>query len=287
MSVAIEGMATEAALRIVREALAEDHALDDVTTLATVLEGLHGEGRFVAREPGVLAGATVVEAVFGEIDPRVRIERLVGDGEAFAAGVTLLVARGPVRSLLQGERTALNFLQRLSATATLTRRYVEAVQGSNVTILDTRKTTPGMRLLEKYAVRCGGGANHRNDLAEMAMIKDNHRLALERSEMSLADGVARIRESAPGVAVEVEIDDVAQLEDALAGNPEWILLDNMGPDDVRRAVELTRGRAKLEVSGGVTLEAVRALAEAGPDAISVGALTHSAGALDIGLDLEF
>jgi nicotinate-nucleotide pyrophosphorylase (carboxylating) len=273
--------------RIVALALAEDRAFDDSTTLATVSPALEGAGAFVAREPGVMAGITVVEAVFKAIDPRVGIDGPCKDGETFDAGETLLVARGPVRALLQGERVALNFLQRLSAIATATRAHVEAVAGTGVTILDTRKTTPGLRSLDKYAVRCGGGSNHRSDLAAMAMIKDNHREALARRELSLGEGVARIRELAPGIAVEVEIDDVDDIEAALAGKPEWILLDNMTPDDVRRAVVLNGGRAKIEVSGGVTLVTIRAFAEAGPNAISVGALTHSAGALDIGLDLAF
>ena len=287
MCVAIE-LPPEADIeRTVASALAEDRAFDDATTFATVTPNLTGDGAFVAREPGVLAGATVVEAVFRALDPGVNVESLFADGLRFQNRETVLIARGPVRALLQGERVALNFLQRLSATATATRAYVDAVAGTGVAILDTRKTTPGLRTLEKYAVRCGGGSNHRSDLAAMAMIKDNHREALARGELSLADGVARIRERNPGIGVEIEIDDLEDLEAALAGKPEWVLLDNMSPGQVRRAVALTAGRAKLEVSGGVTLETVRGLAEAGPDAISVGALTHSAGALDIGLDLAF
>jgi nicotinate-nucleotide pyrophosphorylase (carboxylating) len=161
------------------------------------------------------------------------------------------------------------------------------VAGTNAVILDTRKTTPGMRDLEKYAVRCGGGTNHRRDLSSMAMIKDNHREALDRSEMSLADGIASIRRRTPEIAVELEIDSLDQLEAALEGNPEWILLDNMSPEDMATAVQRTAGRAKLEASGGVSLEAVRIIAETGVDAISVGALTHSAGSVDISLDLDF
>jgi nicotinate-nucleotide pyrophosphorylase (carboxylating) len=273
--------------RVVALALAEDRAFDDATSLATVTSNLQGRGAFVARQAGTLAGTPIVEAVFRALDPAIRVETPIRDGESFRVGETVLVAGGPVRGLLQGERVALNFLQRLSATATLTRAFVDAVVGTGVTILDTRKTTPGLRALEKYAVRCGGGVNHRSDLATMAMIKDNHREALARGELSLADGIARIRTSTPGIAIEVEIDDLEDLEAALAGAPEWILLDNMSPVQVRRAVELNASRARLEVSGGVTLETVPDLAEAGPDAISVGALTHSAGALDIGLDLAF
>ena len=192
-----------------------------------------------------------------------------------------------MRGLLQGERVALNFLQRLSGIATLTRRYVDAVAGTRATILDTLKTTPGLRDLEKFAVRCGGATNHRRDLSAMAMLKDNHLQALERSEVSLAEAVAAIRSRRPGIAVEIEIDRLEQLEDALAAHPEWILLDNMPIAEMREAVERTKGRARLEASGGVTLAAVRAIAETGVDAISVGALTHSAPALDISLDLDF
>jgi nicotinate-nucleotide pyrophosphorylase (carboxylating) len=285
--VRIEPPPAEAVEALVAMALREDRAFDDITSMATVSPTLEGTGRFVARQPGVMAGAPVVEAVFAALDARIRLERAVAEGGRFAVGDTVLVAMSPVRPMLQGERVALNFLQRLCAIATLTAAYVAEVEGTGVTILDTRKTTPGLRMLEKYAVRCGGGTNHRGDLAAMAMIKDNHREALARGEATLAEGIARIRELSPGRPVEVEIDAVEDLEAALAGAPEWILLDNMQPADVRRAVEAVRGRAKIEVSGGVTLGTVRALAEAAPDAISVGALTHSAGALDIGLDLEF
>ena len=202
-------------------------------------------------------------------------------------GAKIAQVEGQVRALLQAERVALNFLQRLSGTATLTRRFVEAVAGTKAVILDTRKTTPGLRDFEKYAVRCGGGTNHRRDLAVMAMIKDNHREALADSERTLAQGVADIRALSPGIAVEVEVDDLADLEEALAGNPEWVLLDNMPLAKMAEAVRVTAGRAKLEASGGVKLETVRAIAETGVDAISVGALTHSARALDISLDLSF
>jgi nicotinate-nucleotide pyrophosphorylase (carboxylating) len=271
----------------VARALDEDRAHEDVTTLATVDAALAGEGEFAAKQDGVLAGLPVVLEVYRQLDPRIEVEPLVRDGERFAAGATVAVARGPVRGLLQGERVALNFLQRLRATATLTRRFVDAVAGTRAVILDTRKTTPGLRGLEKYAVRCGGGTNHRRDLAVMAMIKDNHREALARAGRTLAEGVVAIRRSAPGIPVEVEIDALAELEAALAAGPEWLLLDNMSLADMRQAVARVAGRAKLEASGGVRLETVGAIAETGVDAISVGALTHSAPALDIGLDLRF
>jgi len=221
------------------------------------------------------------------VDSALRVEQTATEGEGFEAGAVLAAVEGPVRGILQAERVALNFLQRLSGTATLTRSFVDAIAGTMAVILDTRKTTPGLRALEKYAVRCGGGTNHRSDLASMAMIKDNHREALARSGKSLAEGVAAIRARAPGIPVEVEIDRLHELEAALAAAPEWILLDNMSTADMAEAVRQTAGRAKLEASGGVSLVTVRAIADTGVDAISVGALTHSARALDISLELAF
>lgn len=272
--------------RIVAAALEEDRVDEDVTTLSTVPASLSGVGRLVAKEPGTLAGLLAAAAVFRCIDSTVVFEPVSHDGDHIRPGDTLAEVCGPVRAILQGERVALNLLQRLSGTATLTSAFVEAVAQTSCLILDTRKTTPGLRDLEKYAVRCGGGTNHRRDLSTMAMIKDNHREALSSEERSLEQGVAAIRMQHPGVQVEVEIDSLDDLEAALAGHPEWVLLDNMPVDQMRAAVLRTAGRAKLEASGGVTLATVRAIAETGVDAISVGALTHSARALDIGLDLE-
>ena len=273
--------------RTVAAALAEDRATEDVTTLATVSADLKGRAVLLAKEPGVLAGLDVAIEAFRQLDPSVRVEVINSDGERFEPGAKIAHVEGQVRALLQAERIALNFLQRLSGTATLTRRFVEAVAGTKAVILDTRKTTPGLRDFEKYAVCCGGGTNHRRDLAVMAMIKDNHREALADSERTLAQGVADIRALSPGISVEVEVDDLADLEEALAGNPEWVLLDNMPLAKMAEAVRITAGRAKLEASGGVKLETVQAIAETGVDAISVGALTHSARALDISLDLSF
>lgn len=279
--------APEVIRAVVAAALAEDRALEDVTTLATVDANLRGTARFLAKQDGVLAGMPVALETFRQIDSTVVLAVYLEEGEAFRRGDILAEVSGPVRAILQGERVALNFLQRLAAIATLTRAFVDAVAGTSAVILDTRKTTPGLRDLEKYAVRCGGGTNHRRDLAVMAMIKDNHREALAREGLSLADGVAAIRKRTPGIPVELEIDALDQLEAALAANPEWILLDNMTAPDMAEAVRRTAGRAKLEASGGVNLETVSPIAEAGVDAISVGALTHSAKALDISLDLEF
>lgn len=272
---------------LVAAALAEDRAFDDATTLATVAPGLQGRAVFLAKEDGVLAGLAFAEASFRHIDRGTRLASRIDEGVQFTRGETIAVVEGPARALLQGERVALNFLQRLSGTATLTRRFVDAIAGTNAVILDTRKTTPGLRGLEKYAVRCGGGTNHRPDLAAMAMIKDNHREALTREGLTLAQGVAAIRNRTPAIEVEVEIDSLDHLEAALAAKPEWVLLDNMPVEKMAEAVRHTAGRAKLEASGGVNLDTVRAIAETGVDAISVGALTHSARALDISLELSF
>jgi nicotinate-nucleotide pyrophosphorylase (carboxylating) len=251
--VAIEPPLYDAVQAAVEVALREDRTAHDITTAATVPKSLKGKARFVAREAGIVAGMPVVEEVFLRTHRSVSVRVIAADGEPFQAGQVIAIAEGPVRALLQGERVALNFLQRLCGIATLTRGFVDAVAGTWAEILDTRKTTPGLRALEKYAVRCGGGTNHRFDLASMAMIKDNHREALSRMERSLADGVREIREISPGVAVEVEIDGLDDLEAALEAEPEWILLDNMSVDDMAEAVRLNAGRAKLEASGGVTL----------------------------------
>ncbi|MFN0145444.1 MAG: carboxylating nicotinate-nucleotide diphosphorylase [Dehalococcoidia bacterium] len=283
----VEPPDAEVVRRVVAGALAEDRVAEDVTTLATVQPGLRGRAAFIAREAGVLGGEAVLREVFAQIGAGVVLSMRVHDGEAFAADSVLGTAEGPVRALLQGERVALNFLQRLSGVATSTRAFVDAAAGTGTTILDTRKTTPGLRDFEKYAVRCGGGTNHRRDLAAMAMIKDNHREALAREGLTLSDGVAAIRARSPGIEVEVEIDSLAELAAALAAKPEWILLDNMSRKEVSDAVHIVAGRAKLEASGGITLATVEAMAKTGVTAISVGALTHSARALDISLDLEF
>lgn len=273
--------------RLVRDALEEDRAFDDATTLATVSPNLTGTATFLAKEDGVLAGMPVALEAFRQLDPQAALVVRVDEGDAFTDRTVLAEVTCSVQAMLRAERVALNFLQRMSGTATLTRRFVDAVEGTRAVILDTRKTTPGLRDFEKYAVRCGGGTNHRRDLAAMAMIKDNHREALERMERTLADGVEAIRDRSPGIAVEIEIDSLTQLAAALEAKPEWILLDNMDNGEMAEAVRRTAGRAKLEASGGVNLSTVRAIAETGVDAISVGALTHSARALDISLDLSF
>ena len=266
--------------RVAFAALAEDLGDGDVTTEATVDADATGSADLVVREPGVVCGLPVAEAVFRAVDSELRFERLVEEGASVAAGTAVARVAGPERAILTGERTALNFLARLSGIATLTRRYVDAVEGTGAAILDTRKTTPGLRALEKHAVATGGGRNHRFGLDDGVLVKDNHL----RAAGSVASAVERLRAATP-LPIEVECDTLEQVSEALAAGAEAVLLDNMSPDQLRAAVALARGRARLEASGGVTLENVRAVAETGVDEISVGALTHSARSLDVSLEL--
>jgi nicotinate-nucleotide pyrophosphorylase (carboxylating) len=266
--------------RVAFAALAEDLGDGDVTTEATVDADATGGADLVVKEPGVVCGLAVAEAVFRAVDPELRFERLVEEGASVAAGTAVARVAGPERAILTGERTALNFLARLSGIATLTRRYVDAVDGTGAAILDTRKTTPGLRALEKHAVATGGGRNHRFGLDDGVLVKDNHL----RAAGSVASAVERLRAATP-LPIEVECDTLEQVSEALAAGAEAILLDNMIPDQLRAAVALARGRARLEASGGVTLENVRDVAETGVDEISVGALTHSARSLDVSLEL--
>ncbi len=269
-------------LKLVKAALDEDAAFNDVTTIATVVSDRRARCRLVAREPGVIAGLPLAVEAFRQLNARIVIRVDGADGRTVEAGSVFAVLSGSARGLLSAERVALNFLQRLSGIASLTAKFVAAVEGTGAKILDTRKTTPGWRTLEKYAVRAGGGTNHRMDLASAILIKDNHLRALD-GNLELA--VRRTRELAPrGTRVEVECDRASQAKTALAAGADVILLDNMKLEDIRRCVELVDGRAILEASGGVTLASVRAIAKTGVDWISVGALTHSAPALDLGLD---
>jgi nicotinate-nucleotide pyrophosphorylase (carboxylating) len=261
----------------VRAWIAEDLGAGDLTSEAVVPEGATAKAAILFKEPGVVCGLDLVRSVFAELDPGFTTDTVAADGDELEGQVALL--DGDARALLAGERLALNLLGRLSGIATLTRRYVEAVEGTGATILDTRKTTPGLRALEKYAVRCGGGTNHRLGLDDGILIKDNHlRLA-----GSLGEAVANA--AATGVSVEVECETLEQVAEALDARADMILLDNMSTAQLSEAVALVEGRAKLEASGGVTLETVRAVAETGVDFISVGALTHSARALDVSLEL--
>lgn len=267
----------------VRRALQEDIGTGDVTTLLAVPEGLEATGEFIAGQPGVLAGMPVVERVFHLLAPRVRVEPLVKEGQHFDTGMVLAEVRGEARALLTGERVALNFLQRLSGIATLTARYVEMVRGLPVRICDTRKTTPGLRYLERYAVRVGGGYNHRFGLYDAVLIKDNHIAVCG----SISEAVQRVRRILPHtMKVEVECTNLLQVQQALDAGVDIILLDNMPLDMLYEAVRLAKGRAFLEASGGVRLDNVRQIAETGVDAISVGALTHSAPAIDIHLEFR-
>lgn len=275
-------MLTPAVHALIDLALEEDLGRGDVTSEVIFVADARAHGRIVAREPLVIAGVEVAREVFVRVDPATRCDLVVADGQALQKGEVVAQIEGPTRSVLSAERTALNFLQRLSGVATLTRRFVDAVAGTRAVICDTRKTAPGWRALDKLAVRAGGGANHRADLASGILIKDNHVAACG----SVRAAVERARRSAPhGLRVEVEVDSPAQIDDALAAGAEVILLDNFDAAGVKAAVAKIAGRAVVEVSGGITLDTVRAFAEAGPDRISVGALTHSARAVDLSLDV--
>lgn len=269
----------------VRTALAEDVGAGDVTTLATVSEDAIANALMVAREPLVVCGVEFVECAFKELSSNVNIERVASDMQRVNAGATILKIVGPTRAVLTAERVALNFVQRLSGVATATAKYVDEVKGTKAKILDTRKTTPGWRRFEKYAVACGGGTNHRIGLFDAILIKDNH-LAMLRQEPpnAIEAAVRRAREKYPNLPVEVEADTAEQVEQALFAGADTILLDNMDPQQLRTAVGWIAGRAKTEASGGITLANVRAIAETGVDFISVGAITHSARAVDVALD---
>jgi nicotinate-nucleotide pyrophosphorylase (carboxylating) len=283
----MEALPREEVERLVRAALAEDVGSGDVTTLATVPENMQARAAMVAREPLVAAGLALAEAAFTVMSPKVAFDRRFAEGAAVAAGQTLARLEGSARALLSAERVALNFVQRLSGVATLTAQYVAAIRGTKAQILDTRKTTPGWRRLEKYAVACGGGRNHRFGLFDMVLIKDNHLAALKsETPNAISAAVDRARRRYPQLKVEVEADTIRQVEQAVAAGADIILLDNMAVDQLKAAVRLVSGRAQTEASGGVNLKTVRAIAETGVDFISVGALTHSARSVDIALDFE-
>ncbi|MFZ1265333.1 MAG: carboxylating nicotinate-nucleotide diphosphorylase [Anaerolineae bacterium] len=269
--------------QIVSRGLAEDVGDGDVTSLLTVPENALVDGDFIAKEAGVVAGLAVVIQVFAQVSDQVQVTPLVADGERVAVRQVIATIRGDGRAILTGERVALNFLQRMSGIATATRRYVDAVQGTRAIILDTRKTAPGLRVLDKWAVRLGGGQNHRFGLYDMAMIKDNHIAAVG----SLTAAVQRVRQGdARQRPIEVEVTTLAQLAEALQQPVDRILLDNMPPEQMAVAVQMTAGRIPLEASGNVNLNTVTAIAATGVDYISIGALTHSVKALDISLDLR-
>jgi nicotinate-nucleotide pyrophosphorylase (carboxylating) len=275
-------LTAEAVDLVVRAALAEDVGDGDLTTEAIVPATARCTADLVLEEPGVVCGVPAALAVFEALEPGIRVDVLVAEG-THATDVPATVARleGSARAIITGERTALNLLGRLCGIATLTSRYVDLVAGTGATILDTRKTTPGLRALEKYAVRCGGGTNHRAGLYDAILVKENH--------LRLAGGVeaaVALLGNPNGIPVEVEAETLDEVTEALAAGVERILLDNMTPDETGRAVELVAGRARLEASGGVSLATVRAYAESGVDFISVGALTHSARSLHVSLEVE-
>jgi nicotinate-nucleotide pyrophosphorylase (carboxylating) len=278
------GLDPDAVMAAIDAALEEDLPGDavDVTSVATIPADATGKGVFAAREPGVVAGLGVAALVFLRVDAGVEIADRVPDATPVAAGDVVMRVSGPTRSLLTAERTALNFASHLSGVATATSRWVAALAGTRARVLDTRKTLPRHRALQKYAVRCGGGTNHRFSLSDMAMVKDNHVVA--------AGGVVAayeaVRAAYPEIQVEVEVTDLDQLVDLLEAGCDRILLDNMDTTTMAEAVRLTDGRAALEASGGLTLERAREVAETGVDFISVGALTHSVKVFDLGLDLR-
>jgi len=275
------------ALAAVRAALAEDIGCGDATTQALVSPAAQARGAILTRELCCVAGVGVAAAVLREVDAAIRCTTVVPDGGTAPAGAVILRLQGPAAGILTAERTALNFMQRMCGIATRTAQFVQAVAGTSTMILDTRKTTPCLRLFEKYSVLCGGGVNHRFGLDDRILIKDNHRrLWLEGDPDRLDLAVAAARARFPGLEVEVEVESLAELQSALRGRPEWVLLDNMPCELMRTCVEMARGIAKTEASGGITLERAREVAATGVDAISVGGLTHSAPAVDLTLEWE-
>jgi nicotinate-nucleotide pyrophosphorylase (carboxylating) len=283
----MQSLKAEDIRRAVQTAIAEDIGSGDVTTLATVPENATVTVVMRAREVLVAAGLPLAEAAFRELSPNIKIEPLARDGHHAKPGENLLRISGNARAILTAERVALNFAQRLSGIATLTAQFVDVIKGTHAQILDTRKTTPGLRQLEKYAVACGGGTNHRFGLFDMVLIKDNHLAALrEAAPNAVTAAVKAARAKYPQLKVEVEADTLEQVDQAVAAGADFVLLDNMTLVQLRLSVQKCKGRCKTEASGGVNLSTVRGVAETGVDFISVGAITHSARAVDIGLDFE-
>jgi len=268
-------------------ALAEDRVSEDVTSEALIPAELQGKASMLAKAEGVVAGGEVARRVFARVEPSLQVEVLIEDGTRVKPGDIIATVSGRVISILKAERVTLNFLQRLSGIASQTAQYVDRTHGFDVVILDTRKTTPGLRLLEKYAVRIGGGQNHRLHLGDGILIKDNHIAALRALDMNLKDIIAKAKQNAPrGFKVEVEVGNVQEAREAIEAGADIIMLDNMSPDEMRRVVSSIPSGVKTEASGGITLDNVRAVAETGVDFISVGALTHSVKALDISLEMD-
>jgi nicotinate-nucleotide pyrophosphorylase (carboxylating) len=272
---------------IIDLALAEDISHGDITSEALIPPNLSGKASILVKEKGVLAGVEVASRVFHRIDPSLKVKVLIKDGATVQPGDIVATVTGSVISILKAERTALNFLQRLSGIASLTAQYVAATSGLTAKITDTRKTTPGLRLLEKYAVRMGGGHNHRLHLGDAVLVKDNHIAAMRTLGISLKDIVTKAKQNAAkGITVEVEVTSTQEALEAVEAGADIIMLDNMSPDEIQQAVKLVSGRTRIEASGGITLANVRQVAMTGVDIISIGALTHSYRALDISLELE-
>lgn len=271
----------------VRAALVEDAPWGDLTSSSLFPPSARADAELVGREEGVFSGGEVFRAAFDLLDPRVSVSEVVPDGTRFDPGVVLARVEGPAHAVLQAERVALNFVQRMCGTATATARFVDAVAGTGARIVDTRKTTPGLRAFEKHAVVSGGGHNHRYSLSDAVMVKDNHLAVVTNGGRSVSEALRALRARLPHTThIEVEVDRLDQVEEVLDGGADTVMLDNFGIDDLRRGVALIGGRAIVEASGTVSLERVRAIAETGVDVISVGALTHSARALDLGLDVR-
>ena len=278
-----EALDKDVYLPLVRSALAEDVGSGDVTTMSLIAQGSFASGVIVAKEPLVVAGVDLAIASFRELEKSIDFSVEVLDGQDGDFFQPLIRIHGPARALLTAERTALNFVQRLSGIATLTAKFVQQVSGTNTKILDTRKTVPGWRVLEKYAVACGGGTNHRFGLYDQVMIKDNHLVAVGGN---IKKAVKCARENYPKLKIEVEADTVEQAKTAAEAGADIILLDNMSCEELIQSIELISGRSKTEASGGITMDTVREIAETGVDYISIGALTHSAPAVDIGFDFD-
>lgn len=272
---------------IINRALAEDLGSGDITTEALIARDWQSKASILIKSDGVLAGVDIARQVFLKVDPKLHVEILIQDGAQVKSGNIAALIKGKTASILKAERTALNFLQHLSGIATETARYVEAVKGLPVKILDTRKTTPGLRVLEKYAVRAGGGYNHRMHLADGILIKDNHLVAFRKQGGDLKEIISRARHRAPvNLKIEVEVKTLEEAQEAVAAGADIIMLDNMDIDTMRQAVKIIKDHVLIEASGGVNLSNVRAIAETGVDLIAIGALTHSAKVLDISLELQ-
>ncbi len=272
---------------IIDRALAEDLGNGDVTTEALISSDQQGAGFIAAKQEGILAGIDVAKQVFHRVDPELKVEVLLEDGARVQSGTKVARVSGGIAGILKAERVALNFLQRLSGIASDTNRYVDKVEGLPVRIMDTRKTTPGLRFLEKHAVKVGGGKNHRMNLGDAILIKNSHLAALRSQGLNIKEIVARARQNAPRrLPVEIEVRTVSEALEAVEAGVDIIMLDNMNLEDMRKAVDSIHGRALIEASGGITLDNVRAVAETGVNFISIGALTHSPRALDINLELE-